>query len=136
LAGHLQRLLIIEDNEADVYLIKRALHHHQISAQVTVCNDGEAAVQFLASAEMETPDAIILDLALPRVEGLEVLRQILSSPALVGTPIMIFTSSPAPADKHRAELLSRARYVQKPSGIDSFFREVGENVKAMLSTNA
>jgi CheY-like chemotaxis protein len=126
----LNRLLIVEDNDADVFLIKRALEENQIPAEVTVCSDGEAAVSLLNSPAMQTPpDAIIVDLALPRVEGFEVLRKILHRPAFVGTPLMVFTSSPSPADKHRVELLTGARYVQKPSGLDTFLRVIVENVR-------
>jgi len=46
---------------------------------------------------------------------------------------MVFTSSPSPSDKHRVELLAGARYVQKPSGLKNFLREVAENVKSMLA---
>ena len=130
----LHSLLVIEDNAGDVFLIKRALRESNIPAEVIVCSDGEAAIQTLNSLEAERPpDAIIIDLALPRVEGLEVLRQILNRPAYVGTPIMVFTSSPSPSDKHRVELLIGARYVQKPSGLDNFLREVAVNVKSMFA---
>jgi CheY-like chemotaxis protein len=130
-----QRLLVIEDNDADVFLIKRALQENNIPAEVTVCSDGEAALRTLNSLEMEDrPDAIIIDLSLPRMEGLDVLRKILNRPAYAGTPIMVFTSSPSPSDKHRVELLAGARYVQKPSGLDNFIREVAENVKSMFAT--
>ena len=128
------RLLVIEDNDADVFLIKMALQENNIPAEITVCSDGEAAVRTLNSLEMEhPPDAIIIDLALPLIEGLDVLRNILHRPAYVGTPIMVFTSSPSPSDKHRVELLTGARYVQKPSGLDNFLREVAENVKSMFA---
>jgi len=129
-----KRLLVIEDNDGDVFLIKRALQENDIPAEVIVCRDGESAVRLLDSQEMESPpDAIIIDLALPRIEGLEILRKILHRPAYVGTPIMVFTSSPSPSDKHRVELLAGARYVQKPSGLKNFLREVAENVKSMLA---
>ncbi|SRR5579885_2528244 len=128
------RLLVIEDNDADIFLIQRALRENNIPADVTVCRDGESAVHLLSSREMENPpDAIIIDLALPRIEGLDVLRHILHRPAYVDTPIMVFTSSPSPSDRHRVELLSAARYVQKPSGLDNFLREVAENVKSMFA---
>jgi DNA-binding response OmpR family regulator len=81
---------------------------------------------------MNPPDAIIIDLALPQIEGLDVLRKILYRPAYVGTPIMVFTSSPSPSDRHRVEITG-ARYVQKPSGLDNFLREVAENVKSMFA---
>ena len=110
MADTIQRLLVIEDNDGDVFLIKRALQEHNIAAKVTVCSDGEAAVRLLNSPDMESPpDAIIIDLALPRIEGIDVLRKILHRPAYAGTPIMVFTSSPSPSDKHRVELLTGAR---------------------------
>jgi DNA-binding response OmpR family regulator len=134
MADALHRLVIIEDNDGDVFLIKRALQENNIPAEITVCRDGEAAVRFLNSPEMESPpDAIIIDLSLPRIEGMDILRKILHRPAYVGTSIMVFTSSPSPSDKHRVELLTGARYVQKPSGLDNFLREVAENVKSMFA---
>lgn len=129
-----KRLLIIEDNSADVFLIKRALEENNITAELTVCRDGEDAVRLLNSPEKRNPpDAIIIDLALPRIDGLDLLQKILNRPGYVGTPIMVFTSSPSPADKRRVELLGGARYVQKPSGLDNFLREVAENVRSMLA---
>jgi CheY-like chemotaxis protein len=128
------RLLMIEDNDEDVFLIKRALRENNIPAEVTVCNDGEAAIRTLNSLEMKRPpDTIIMDLALPLIEGLHVLRKILNRPAYVGIPIMVSTSSPSPSDKHSVELLRGARYVQTPSGLDNFLREVAENVKSMFA---
>ena len=130
----IQRLLVIEDNDADVFLIKRALRENDIPAEVTVCSDGEAALHTLSSLEMENPpDAIIIDLSLPMMEGLDILRKILHRPAFTGTPIMVFTSSPSPSDKHRVELLAGARYIQKPSGLDNFLRAVAENVTSMFA---
>ena len=129
-----RRLLVIEDNDGDVFLIKRALEENNIPAEVTVCRDGEAAVRLLNSVEMESPpDAIIMDLSLPKLEGMDLLRKILHRPAFVGTPVMVFTSSPSPSDKRRVELLAGARYVQKPSGLDNFLREVAENVSSMFA---
>ena len=131
-----RRLLIIEDNDADVFLMKMALEQNNIPAEVMVCKDGEAAVRVLSSPEMQTPpDAIIMDLSLPRIEGLDVLRKVLQRPAYAGTPIMVFTSSPSPSDKHNIELLTGARYVQKPSGFENFLREVAENVRSMFAAS-
>ena len=67
-------LLLIEDNEGGVFLIKGALQENSISAEVSVCKDGEAALRALDSSP---PGAIILDLALPRIDGMDVLSKIL-----------------------------------------------------------
>lgn len=134
MADTLHRLLVIEDNDGDLFLIKRALQENNIPVDVMVCRDGESAVRFLDSPEMASPpDAIIMDLALPKIEGLDILRKILHRPVYVGTPIMVFTSSPSPADKQRVGLLAGTRYVQKPSGLERFLQEVAENVKSMLA---
>ena len=130
------QLFVVEDNEGDVVLIKRALRDYGIAAQVTVCNDGESAIRTIDCAEAAVPDAIILDLSVPRVPGLDILRCVLNRPRFLDTPIMVFTSSPSPADKHRVELLGGVRYVQKPSGLDNFLRAVGENVRSMLRFQA
>ena len=71
--GSRPRLLLIEDNEGDIFLIKTALEENNISAEVSVCKDGESALRALDSSP---PDAIILDLALPRIDGMDVLRKI------------------------------------------------------------
>ncbi|HUA85607.1 MAG TPA: response regulator [Bryobacteraceae bacterium] len=126
------RLLLVEDNTADVILIEKALRSYQLPVEVTVCGDGESAIRLIDSPEASVPDAMILDLSVPRVPGLDVLRNVLSRPRFAGTPVMVFTSSPSPADKHRVQLLGSVRYVQKPSGLDNFLRTVAENVKSML----
>jgi CheY-like chemotaxis protein len=129
----LKRLLVIEDNDGDVFLIKRAIQQNDIPAEVTVCADGETAIRLLNPKLKAPPDAIIVDLSIPRVDGLDILRQIQDRPAFVGTPIMVFTSSPSPLDKHRVESLANARYVRKPSDLANFLREVADNVKSMFS---
>ena len=131
MAETIQHLLVVEDNDADVFLIKKALRDYGVSARVTVCQDGESAFRVLENGP--APDAIILDLSLPRIDGLGVLRSILARPAYVGAPVMVFTSSPSPGDRNRVQLLGGVRYVQKPSGVDRFLKEVGENVKTMLA---
>jgi CheY-like chemotaxis protein len=131
-----QRLLVIEDNNADIFLIKLALQENKIPAELTVCTDGDAAIRLLHSPDMDNPpDAIIVDLSLPRIDGLDIVRKTLSLPQFTNIPIMIFTSSASPSDKERVEkLITNSRYVQKPIGLDDFTREVAENVRSMLSS--
>jgi two-component system, chemotaxis family, response regulator Rcp1 len=131
------RLLVVEDNPGDIFLIKKALRDQEIPAEVTVCSDGERAIRLIDSMQAGAlPDAIILDLALPRAGGIDVLRTLTFRPSFVDVPIMIFTSSPSLADKKRVQLLNRVRYIQKPTGVDNFLNEVSQNVKAMLFETA
>jgi CheY-like chemotaxis protein len=131
------RLLVVEDNPGDVFLIKKVLRDQEIPAEVTVCKDGETAIRLIDSMQAGAlPNAIILDLALPRIGGIEVLHTLTFRPSFVDIPIMVFTSSPSVADKQRVQLLNRVRYVQKPTGVDNFLNEVSQNVKAMLFETA
>lgn len=133
----LYRILVVEDNPGDVFLIKKVLRDQGIPADVTVCADGESAIRLIDSMQAGLlPNAIILDLALPRVGGLEVLRKLTFRPSFVDVPIMVFTSSPSLSDRHRVQLLNRVRYIQKPTGVDNFLNEVSRNVKAMLTETA
>jgi chemotaxis family two-component system response regulator Rcp1 len=134
--GRSYRLLLVEDNDADALLIDKALSRYEIPVQLTVCRDGESALRLIDSAGAAVPDAIILDLSVPRVPGLDVLRNLRNRPDFADTPVMIFTSSPSPADRHRVQSLGRVRYVEKPSGLDKFLRTVGENVKLMLELDS
>lgn len=128
------RILVVEDNEADVFLVEKSLKDFGILAEVTVCGDGEDALRVLLVDDANAlPDAIILDLNLPRVEGVDILKEIFDQPRLVGVPVMIFTSSPSSSDKRRIELLGGTRYVKKPAVLDEFLHVVGSNVKEMLA---
>ena len=75
-------ILVVEDNDGDVFLIKKALRDYDIPATVTVCADGESALRQVDPETGSPPDAIILDLAIPRIEGIEVLKAILNRPRL------------------------------------------------------
>jgi len=133
----LHRLLIVEDNEADVFLIRKALEEYAIPAIVTVVSDGEGAAALCDSREPDSiPEAIILDLDLPRIDGLEVLARMRASVSFARIPVMVFTSSPAPGDRYRAESMGNVRYVEKSINLDAYVRDVGDNVNAMLGRAA
>jgi DNA-binding response OmpR family regulator len=125
------RIVLIEDNAGDVYLLEKALKHRKISYQLVRYEDGEQAVQGLAK-EDGVPDLILLDLNLPGAEGFEVLRSIRNRPSLVGVPVGIFTSSDAAKDRHRVSLMGAERYIHKPPMLDEFMDQVGRAVEEML----
>jgi CheY-like chemotaxis protein len=130
----LSHILVVEDNGADVFLIRKAIQDHGIAAEVTVCVRAEDALDLIDSTQAGLrPNAIILDLSLPGIGGLDLLERMRSRPEIASVPVMIFTSSPSPADKNRVDRLGDVRYVQKPSGLDKFLSAVADNVKAMLS---
>jgi two-component system, chemotaxis family, response regulator Rcp1 len=133
---NLRHVLVVEDNPGDAFLIKKAVQDNEIRAEITLCTDGESALRLISSMDaIAVPDAIILDLALPRIGGIDLLRKLSMRPSFVGVPVMVFTSSPSPADRHRVELLGGVRYVQKPSGLDNFLRTTAKNVREMLAAS-
>jgi CheY-like chemotaxis protein len=125
-------ITLVEDNPADVLLVKKALQERGIAFELTCFENGEEALKSLSRQERNEPDIILLDLNLPMTEGVEVLSRIRSIPELVNVPVAILTSSASPADIHRAKLLGVARYISKPIALDDFLREVGRQVEEML----
>jgi DNA-binding response OmpR family regulator len=133
IADRLRHVLVIEDNSADAFLIKKAVEDNGIQAGITLCTDGESAMRLIDSmGSANVPDAMIVDLSLPRIGGLDIVRKVWTRPAFVDVPVMVFTSSPSPADRNRVVLLHGVRYIQKPSGVDTFLHTVAQHVREML----
>lgn len=127
-------IVLVEDNPADVYLVKRALREKRIEFVMTCFEDGEKALKALSGGSDEVPDIILLDLNLPITNGVEVLETIRAIPELADVPVAILTSSESPSDMERATVLRAARYIKKPSTLDDFMREVGQGVESMLNS--
>jgi len=129
------RIVLIEDNPADVLLVEKALSEGGISYALTRFENGAAAVRALCAPAQEgdlLPDAILLDLNTPRTDGFDALRQLRQSPRLTAVPLAILTSSRTQSDKHRAAVQG-ARYIEKPSQLKEFLAVVGRAVKDMLA---
>jgi CheY-like chemotaxis protein len=129
------RILMIEDNAGDVYLVEKALQQRQIRYELTRYVDGEQAIRALAADDGIVPDLILLDLNLPRREGFDVLRTIRGKPALVGVPVAVLTSSPAARDRHRIALLGAERYIHKPATLEEFIDQVGHAIEDLWRTS-
>ena len=128
------QIVLIEDNPADVLLVRKALSENRIGHSLILFESGADAVRMLCSAsaqDVPTPDAILLDLNTPRTDGFEALVALKETPHLAAVPIAIFTSSRAQGDKHRAAILG-TRYIEKPSHLDDFLSTVAKAVKDML----
>jgi CheY-like chemotaxis protein len=133
-----RRIVLIEDNPADVLLVKLALEANGVPCEMTEFESGLEALKVLCPAEgtesnLFVPDAILLDLNTPKSDGFNVLVRIKNTPHLADVPIAIFTSSQASSDKARSDSLGAARYIQKPSGLDEFLSTVGRAIKEMLA---
>ncbi len=130
-------IVLVEDNPADVFLIKEALRTHHIPFQLRWFSDGEGAVSYVDELQRKSaiPDLILLDLNLPRLDGKEVLSRIRGNPQLVNVPVAILTSSDSPHDRRETTKLGANCYIRKPPTLDAFLR-VGSTIKELLASSA
>jgi CheY-like chemotaxis protein len=130
------RLLMVEDNPGDVELFRWALERAEIDCELSVIEDGGDALDMVrgkAGAESPaTPDLIVLDLNLPKVGGLEILKQMRAGGPFVNVPVIVMTSSTSPRERERLEPLRVARHLTKPSDLDEFLN-IGSIVKDVLN---
>lgn len=128
------RILLIEDNPADVFLIKEAMRAHGIDFDLQWLSDGEEALGHVNSlrASSRRPELILLDLNLPKVDGKELLSHIRRNQHLAETPVVILTSSDSPHDRSETASLGASCYIKKPPTLDEFLR-VGGTIKGLLS---
>lgn len=124
--NRLRCILLAEDNPHDIELTLAALAEHHLANRVVVVNDGVQALDFLhrrgafAGREPGNPLVVLLDLKMPKVDGLEVLRVIKGTPQLRTVPVVILTSSREEADLVRSYELGTNAYVVKPVGFEEF----------------
>jgi len=127
------RIFLAEDNTADVFLLKEALESHGIEHEIDRCVDGEECVGRLTrEAATLQPDLIIVDLNLPRVDGLEVLKTVRAKSQFDGVPVMVLTSSQSPRDRQNAYDSGADAFVSKPPRLDDFLEIVGRSISSML----
>lgn len=123
-------ILLIEDNPMDVDLTKRAFARKRLANPLEIARDGEEALAYLArwQAGIPLPVLILLDLKLPKVDGLEVLRQIRIHPEFNISPVVILTTSAETDDIRAAYRLGANSYIVKPVDFEKFI-EVAEQIE-------
>jgi two-component system, chemotaxis family, response regulator Rcp1 len=130
------RVLVIEDNSSDVFLLERALNQQDLRFELIHLADGGEALAFIrrdgAYADAPIPHLILVDLNLSRYSGEEVLREIRDAKHLAGVPVCAWSSSQSQRDRARLMGLGVARFVTKPSGLDQFM-EIGKLIKDLLA---
>jgi len=127
-------IVLVEDNDGDVYLLKKALSAFNIGAEMTRYANGADALRALEDESAAVPDLILVDLNLPGSEGFEVLTAIRTKPWLVDVPVGVFTSSDDSRDRHRVALLGAEKYLYKPLDLERFIADVGQGVVELLRT--
>ena len=127
-------ILLAEDNAADVYLIREALKQGGVDCLVRAATDGREVLELISTGDSSwRPDLIILDLNLPRHDGIEVLQKLRSTGTFANVPIVVLTSSDSPRDRDAAIELGATRFLRKPSDLDQFL-QLGAVFKELLTT--
>lgn len=118
-------ILLVEDNPDDEQLTLRALRRSQVTSPIQVAHNGEEALSVLASMN-PLPSVVLLDLKLPKIDGLEVLRRIRSDRRIHHLPVVVLTSSNEERDVVESYNLGANSYVCKPIEIEQFTTTIGQ----------
>ncbi len=131
MAGSEIEMLLVEDNPADVELSLHALRQDKLANKIHVARDGEEALDFLFCRGPHSdrtfscpPRLILLDLKLPKVDGIDVLREVKSDPRTRAIPVVVMTSSKEERDIVQSYQLGVNSYIQKPMDFDQFRQTV------------
>jgi CheY-like chemotaxis protein len=126
-------ILLVEDNPDDLDMAIRALRKAKLANRIQVARDGVEALEFIfgtgpyAGRKVENgPKVILLDLKLPKVDGLEVLRQVKGDPRTKSIPVVVLTSSKEQPDVVTCYQLGVNSYIVKPVNFENFMEAVGE----------
>jgi two-component system, response regulator len=124
-------ILVVEDNADEASLMLYALRENNVGENVYVCGDGQEALEFLFSTgryagrkNMPRPKLVLLDIKLPLVSGLDVLRQIKANDSLRAVPIIVMTASRMESDVNTCYDLGVNSYIVKPLDFDAFSETV------------
>ena len=121
-------VLLVEDDPGDVLMTKEAFEYYKLRNVLHVVTDGEQALHFLRRtggyADAPRPGLILLDLNLPRLDGLEVLAELKADPVLKVIPVVILTTSQAQQDILRSYALHANAYVSKPVDFETFMEVI------------
>jgi chemotaxis family two-component system response regulator Rcp1 len=129
------RILVIDDNESDVFLLDRALKKQDFPFELVHLLSGGEAVAFIRRhgtyADAAIPNLILLDLNLSKYTGKDILGEIRSAEHLVGVPVCVWSSSRSRQDESLLKDLGVTRFIPKPSGLSQFM-EIGKIIEGLL----
>lgn len=127
-----ERLVLhVEDNADHADLVRRCLSHHRPESRIVRVEDGEAALEYLTKNDPSAPRPllILLDLRLPKVDGIDVLRAVKTNPSLAAIPVVVLTTSDSESDVSSAYEHHANSYLVKPDDfrrLDSMLKDVGD----------
>jgi chemotaxis family two-component system response regulator Rcp1 len=124
------RILVVEDNQADVFLLRHALDEHHTEYQLEILRDGGEALRFVEQqrilARDPSPCAIVLDLHLPKHDGAAVLKAIRDEPTLAHIHVVALTSFASPTEEKEVRKLGIRLYRAKPTDLDEWIKLAGD----------
>ncbi len=130
------QILLAEESAADVGIVRIALRDQDLDHVLHVARDGEEAISFIQKADKDRkapgPDLLLLDMHLPKYNGEEILKCLRSTEFYAQIPVVVMTSSDAPADHDRAQKHAAMFYFRKPSRLDEFI-QLGVIVRDILT---
>jgi len=124
------KILLVEDSPDDQELVRMALEEYAVTDDLVVVNDGEQALEYLFGSDQagqslpEKPAVILLDLKLPKVNGLEVLTQLRANERTALIPVVVLTSSNEERDVASSYNLGANSYIRKPVDFDQFAKAI------------
>jgi two-component system response regulator len=128
-------VLLVEDDPDDEALAVRSLRRAAVPLEIVVARDGQEALDLLLDAERPLPHLVLLDLKLPRVNGLEVLRRLRNDARATALPVVLMTSSDEEADMVEAYRNHASSYVQKPVDYEDYILIMSKVVDYWLTVN-
>jgi len=129
------RILLVEDNNADVYLFRKALQSADLHVELVVIEDGAEALAFVGEDDKYSrspiPNLAVLDLNLPKNDGIQVLRAMRQNERFAHVPVVVTSSSPSLPLQAETEQLRVSRYIRKPPDLEEFLK-IGEILKGVI----
>ncbi|HVW83060.1 MAG TPA: response regulator [Bryobacteraceae bacterium] len=133
---HRPRILLIEDNPGDVDLLRLAMKTAGFDCDLTVLDDGGEAIAMVRRqgkyADVSPPDLAILDLNVPKNDGIEIIESMRASDVFRDTQVVVLSSSSSPRDYAKLEKFHIARYITKPPDLDEFLN-IGAQIKQLVN---
>ena len=130
------QILIVEDNNSDAYLIRKAIEGANLSVDFQIARDGQQAVQFIDALQNDPakpcPDVVILDINLPKKGGGDVLKHMRSHSRCAQVHVIVVSTSDSERDRQIMQQLGADAYFPKPSEFDEFMK-LGDLVKDVLA---